>query len=83
MENSTLAVPKPEQLLKIDINGKFYDIAPGRYSVVHLKRLASIPLADELERVVNQRLHPLADDAVVEVHQCEWFVSHPRDCQSS
>ena len=83
MENAETTVTKPQQLVTIDINGKLYEIAHGRHSVSSLKALAGVPQADELERVIHQRLHPLADEAEVEVHQREWFVSHPRDCQSS
>jgi hypothetical protein len=75
--------PAAHQDIKIDINGKEYTVRSRRYTVVELKSLAQIPLADELEQVVHQRLIPLKDDASVVVEACEWFVSHPRDCQSS
>ncbi len=72
-----------EKTVSVDINGRQYTLREGTHSVASLKTTAGIPLADELEQVVDQRLTPLPDNGVVEVRECQWFVSHPRDCQSS
>ncbi len=67
----------------ITINGKAYELHQEKASVVELKKLAGIPLADVLVKIVNGQMVPLDDNAVVELHCGEVFVSHPRDNASS
>jgi hypothetical protein len=45
--------------------------------------LAGIPLADVLDKIVDGQMVPLDDNATVELHCGEVFVSHPRDNASS
>jgi hypothetical protein len=67
----------------ITINGKPYELHQEKASVAELKKLAGIPLADVLVKIVNGQMVPLDDNAVVELHCGEVFVSHPRDNASS
>jgi len=67
----------------ITINGKAYELHQEKASVVELKKLAGIPLADVLVKIVNGQMVALDDNAVVELHCGEVFVSHPRDNASS
>lgn len=71
------------QAIKIKINGDDYELNQPKVSVKELKNLASIPLADVLEQVVNNQMVPLDDNAVLELHCGDMFVSHPRDNASS
>jgi sulfur carrier protein ThiS len=70
-------------VVTITINGKAYELHQEKASVVELKKLAGIPLADVLVKIVNGQMVPLDDNAVVELHCGEVFVSHPRDNASS
>jgi len=73
---------KPTEV-KITINGEHYVLDQEKASVRELKQLASIPLADVLVKVEKGQLKELPDDAVVELHCGDMFVSHPRDNSSS
>jgi hypothetical protein len=70
-------------VVTITINGKAYELHQEKASVKELKQLAGIPLADVLVKIVNGQMVPLDDNAVVELHCGEVFVSHPRDNASS
>jgi sulfur carrier protein ThiS len=70
-------------MVTITINGKTYELHQEKASVKELKQLAGIPLADVLVKIVNGQMVPLDDNAVVELHCGEVFVSHPRDNASS
>jgi hypothetical protein len=67
----------------ITVNGATYTIHRGHQTVVQIKTVAGVPLADELEENVGGRLQPLADDGAVTLKGGEVFVSHPRDSGSS
>jgi hypothetical protein len=74
--------PEPE-LVHIKINGTRFEIVKGRHSVTAIKDWAEVPAADELEQVIHKTLHPLANDATVEIQGGEKFISHPADGGSS
>ncbi len=75
---------RPHQLtITVKINGKDYVFHEASASVPELKKRAGIPLADVLTKIVNSQMVPLDDNAVVELHCGEVFVSHPRDNASS
>jgi hypothetical protein len=63
-------------------NGKF-SIHRGRQTVVELKTLGSVPLAYELDQLIDGKLEPLADDAAVTIKGGEIFASQPRAGHSS
>jgi hypothetical protein len=67
----------------ITINEVPTTIHRGRQTVVELKKVGNIALADELEQVIEGKLTPLLDDGNVTIKGGEMFVSHPRDSGSS
>lgn len=67
----------------ITINGKPYELHEQSVEVKTLKKLADIPLADVLVKIVNCQMVPLDDNGVIEIHCGDVFVSHPRDNASS
>lgn len=71
------------KLVQIDINTRHYHIAKGMHTVLEIKKLDSIPIADELEQLINGKLTPLADDSSVLIKGSEKFFSHVRDGSSS
>jgi hypothetical protein len=65
-----------------DYHGQRRDRKPihrGRRTIVEIKNLGAVPLADDLEQVVDGRLVPLPDDGAVTIRGGEVFVSHPKD----
>ncbi len=69
--------------VEITINGVKHKVAPGKTSVVEIKKIGNVPLADELIQNIGGKLTPLADDATVCIAGGEEFVSHPRCGASS
>ena len=77
--------PKPEPApdVKIIINKVVKKISVGRHTVVEIKKLGGVPLADELEQLIDGKLKPLPDDGVVTIKGGEIFMSHVRSGGSS
>jgi hypothetical protein len=69
--------------ITITINAKPYELHEHEVAVKELKKLAGIPLADVLVKIVNGQMAPLDDSGAVELHCGDVFVSHPRDNASS
>lgn len=69
--------------ITIKINNTDYEVHEHVMSVKELKKLAGIPLADVLVKVVNNEMKQLDDNGTVELHCGDVFVSHPRDNASS
>ena len=69
--------------ITITINGKAYELHEHVVQVKALKKLADIPLADVLVKIVDGQMTPLDDNGVGELHCGDVFVSHPRDNASS
>lgn len=67
----------------IFINNAKYEIARGNELVSNIKKVGSVPVADELEELVEGKLQPLQDSGSVEIKGGEHFVSHPRTGKSS
>jgi hypothetical protein len=76
-------IPETGPEVKIQINGESKLSHRGRHTVVEIKKLGNIPLADELEQLVDGKLKPLPDDAVVTIKGGEVFMSHVRSGGSS
>jgi hypothetical protein len=72
-----------KDFVDITIDGKTYPIHRGHQTVVAIKTVGSIPLAYELEQVIDGKLTPLADDGAVVIKGDEQFVGHPRSAGSS
>jgi hypothetical protein len=75
--------PEPGSDVHITINGVSKLIHRGHQTVVNIKKLGGIPLADELEQLIDGKLTPLADDGAVTIKGGEVFMSHVRSGGSS
>jgi len=75
--------PEPSPEVHITINGASKLIHRGRQTVVEIKRVGGVPLADELEQLVGGKLTPLPDDGAVTIKGEEVFMSHVRSGGSS
>jgi hypothetical protein len=69
--------------VSISINGVTKQIHRGSHLVAEIKVLGGVPLADDLEQVIDGKLTPLPDDGRVTIKGGEIFVSHPKDSGSS
>lgn len=67
----------------IEVNDKPVSIHRGRRSVAELKNAGGVPLAHDLEQLVDGKLTPLPDDGTVVIKGGEEFFSHPKDSGSS
>jgi hypothetical protein len=72
-----------EARVKVPFNNKEVFVNKGRMSVETLKRLAGIPMTDDLDQLVGSKIVPLPDSGTVHVTGCEIFLYHPKDGGSS
>jgi hypothetical protein len=56
---------------------------PGRYEPDVVKRLARVPLSDDLDQLVETKLVPVPNDKPLDIRGCEIFASHPKSGGSS
>lgn len=66
-------------LVTITVDTKPYKIHRGHQTVVEIKNVAGVPLAFELEQLIEGKLTPLPDDGAVTIKGGEVFLSHPKD----
>lgn len=71
------------EAVAIHVNNEPVYIHPGRYQVATVKKLAGVPLADDLEQLIDSTLKPVPDDATLHLRGCEIFISHVKDGGSS
>ena len=69
--------------VQITINNKKYNVIPGKYSVLELKKIGHVRPAHELDQLINDKLIHLKDNSTIIIHGCEEFKSHPKDGSSS
>ena len=67
----------------IYVNNKEVHLHRGRYDVATLKQLSGVPLADDLDELVGNKLKHVPDNATIPIEGCEVFVSHVKDGGSS
>lgn len=67
----------------ITINNTSYEVHRGHHSVADLKTLAGIPLAYDLNIVIDGKFELLPDDGGVTIKGGEEFISNPKDGASS
>lgn len=72
-----------QKRVTIQINHRPYELLPGAYTIAQLKTLAGVPLAHDLEQVIDGKLTPLKDDGKVDICGGEQFISHVKDGSSS
>jgi len=75
--------PEPAAFVQITINNVSKSIHRGHQTVAEIKTVGGIPLADELEQLIDKKLVPLADDGAVVIKGEEVFMSHVRSGASS
>jgi hypothetical protein len=77
--------PDHEQgpMVTITVNNVQVPIHRGRQSVAEIKAAGQVPLADDLEQIVDGQMKLLPDDGHVVIHGHEVFVSHPKSASSS
>jgi len=75
--------PQPGPEVQITINGVAKTIHRGRRTVIEIKQLGAVALADELEQLIDGKLQPLTDDGAVTIKGGEVFMSHARSGGSS
>jgi hypothetical protein len=71
--------PQPGPIVTITINNQPKPIHRGRQTVAEIKNAGGVPLAEELEHLIDNKLTPLPDDGAVTIKGGEVFVSHVRD----
>lgn len=67
----------------ITIGNSHYTIRRGSHTVAEIKAIGGVPLADDLEQIIDGQLTPLADDGRVTIKGGEKFVGHPKDSGAS
>ena len=72
-----------ETQVKVPFNNREVFVHTGELSVETLKRLAGIPLTDDLDQLIGSKIVPLPDDGKVHITGCEIFLHHPKDGGSS
>lgn len=67
----------------IHINKKEYRVRPGSYTVAAIKEIGGVPLADDLDQIIDGKLVQLPENGSVLIKGGEKFVSHPKEGGSS
>lgn len=75
--------PEPGPEVTITVNNDPYRIHRGRRTVAEIKTAGGVPLADELDQFIDNKLTELPDDGSVVIKGGEVFVSHVRSGGSS
>jgi hypothetical protein len=66
-------------IVTITVDTKPYKIHRGHQTVAEIKTVAGVPLAFELEQLIDGKLTPLPDDGAVTLKGGEIFLGHPKD----
>lgn len=82
-QNEHINKHEHEPLVSITVNSTTYKIHRGHRTVAEIKITADVPLADDLEQVVDGKLIPLSDDGALTIKGHEVFLSHVKDGSSS
>jgi hypothetical protein len=72
-----------ETRVKVPFNNKEVFVHLGELSVETLKKLAGIPLTEDLDQLIGSKIVALPDDGKVHITGCEIFLHHPKDGGSS
>ncbi len=70
-------------IVTITVDNKPVQIHRGSQSVAEIKSLGHVPVAFDLDEVVDGKLVPLPDDGYVVIKGEEVFLSHPKSGHSS
>lgn len=69
--------------ITIIVDGTEYNVRPGQWVVAQLKAQLNIDPAKVLAEITPHGLKDLADDATIELHNKERFMTHARSGGSS
>lgn len=72
-----------KEYVTITIDDEPRSIHRGRQTVGELKSVGEVPLAYDVDEIVDGKFQPLPDDGAVTIKGGEIFVSHPKDGSSS
>ncbi|MFL5241562.1 MAG: hypothetical protein ACJ8FY_05595 [Gemmataceae bacterium] len=72
-----------ETRVKVPFNNKEVFLHIGELTVETLKKLAGIPLTEDLDQLIGSKIVALPDDGKVHITGCEIFLHHPKDGGSS
>lgn len=75
--------PQTGPTVSVTINGATKTIHRGRQTVAAIKQVGGVPLADDLDQLIDGKLTHLPDDGAVTIKGGEEFISHPKDGGSS
>jgi hypothetical protein len=75
--------PEPGPEVHITVNNTPRLIHRGRRTVAEIKKVGGVPLADELDQLIDKKLTSLPDDGSVVIKGGEVFISHVRSGGSS
>jgi predicted Rdx family selenoprotein len=70
-------------IVKITVDGKSFEIGRGKEPVAAIKKVASVPAANQLDQDINGVLTPIDQDGSVLIRGGEIFVSYPATGSSS
>jgi hypothetical protein len=63
----------------VHVNNAKVVLQPGRYDVATFKKIAGVPQADDLDELVNCKLHHVPDNGHMNLKGCEIFISHVKE----
>jgi len=69
--------------VQIVVDNNEVHLHAGRYEVEVVKRLAKVPVSDDLDQLIDTKLVPVENDKPIEIRGCEIFASHPKSGGSS
>lgn len=72
-----------EHLVSIHVNNVERKISRGKHTVAEIKKVGQVPVAHDLEELIDGKLVPLDDNGTVLIKGCEQFFSHVKDGSSS
>ncbi len=75
--------PQPGPIVTITVNNVPKSIHRGQQTVVAIKNVGGVPIADDLDQLIDGKLQALPDDGAVTIKGGEVFVSHVKDGGSS
>jgi len=75
--------PQPGPIVTITVNNVPKSIHRGHQTVVAIKNVGGVPIADDLDQLIDGKLQALPDDGAVTIKGGEVFVSHVKDGGSS
>jgi len=70
--------PQTGPIVKIKVNNIVVEIHRGHQTVAKIKQVGGVPLADDLNQMIDGKLTQLPDDGAVTIKGGEEFFSQPK-----